>query len=59
MAMQAIKLAYKVADENYIRGGNNRIILATDGEFALNDEITSADRKIFEGGYFSFCVQLW
>lgn len=33
----AVKLAYKVADENYIRGGNNRIILATDGEFVLND----------------------
>ena len=33
----AVKLAYKVADENYIRGGNNRIILATDGEFALSD----------------------
>lgn len=32
-----MKLAYKVADENYIRGGNNRIILATDGEFVLND----------------------
>lgn len=34
-----LKLAYKVADENYIRGGNNRIILATDGEFSLNDEV--------------------
>lgn len=33
-----LKLAYKVADENYVRGGNNRIILATDGEFALSDE---------------------
>ncbi len=33
-----VKLAYKVADENYIRGGNNRIVLATDGEFALSDE---------------------
>ncbi|MEO8472909.1 MAG: VWA domain-containing protein [Chryseolinea sp.] len=33
-----VKLAYKVADDNYIRGGNNRIILATDGEFSLNDE---------------------
>ena len=33
-----VKLAYKVADENYIRGGNNRIILATDGEFGLNEE---------------------
>jgi Mg-chelatase subunit ChlD len=34
----AVKLAYKVADENYVRAGNNRIILATDGEFAMNDE---------------------
>ncbi|HTE31542.1 MAG TPA: VWA domain-containing protein, partial [Chryseolinea sp.] len=33
-----VKLAYKVADENYLRGGNNRIILATDGEFAMNDD---------------------
>lgn len=33
-----LKLAYKVADENYIRGGNNRIILATDGEFTLSEE---------------------
>ncbi|SOD17388.1 YfbK domain-containing protein [Pedobacter xixiisoli] len=28
-----IKLAYKVAGENFIKGGNNRIILATDGDF--------------------------
>ncbi len=28
-----IKLAYKVAQENFIKGGNNRIILATDGDF--------------------------
>jgi Mg-chelatase subunit ChlD len=34
----AVKLAYKVADNNYIRGGNNRIILATDGEFGLSDD---------------------
>jgi len=33
-----LKLAYKVADGNYIRGGNNRIVLATDGEFGLSDE---------------------
>jgi Ca-activated chloride channel family protein len=33
-----VKLAYKTADANYIRGGNNRIILATDGEFGLSDE---------------------
>lgn len=36
-ANAGVKLAYKVADENYIRGGNNRIILATDGEFVLGE----------------------
>ncbi|QIP12467.1 VWA domain-containing protein [Spirosoma aureum] len=33
-----IRLAYKVADKQYIRAGNNRIILATDGEFPISDE---------------------
>jgi Ca-activated chloride channel homolog len=33
----AVKTAYKLADETYIRGGNNRIILATDGEFGMDD----------------------
>lgn len=28
-----IRLAYKVARENFIEGGNNRVILATDGDF--------------------------
>ncbi|GAB4255396.1 MAG: VWA domain-containing protein [Vicingaceae bacterium] len=28
-----IKLAYKVAQENFIKNGNNRVILATDGDF--------------------------
>ena len=28
-----LKLAYKVAEDNFIKGGNNRIILATDGDF--------------------------
>jgi len=30
---QGIKLAYQVAKENFIRNGNNRVILATDGDF--------------------------
>jgi len=36
-----IKLAYKVAAENYMKGGNNRVILSTDGDFnvgASSDE---------------------
>jgi Ca-activated chloride channel family protein len=28
-----IQLAYKLAEENFIKGGNNRVILATDGDF--------------------------
>jgi len=30
---EGIKLAYKIAAENFIADGNNRIILATDGDF--------------------------
>ncbi len=30
---EGIKLAYKVAKENFIRDGNNRVILSTDGDF--------------------------
>ena len=30
---EGLELAYKVAQENYIEEGNNRIILATDGDF--------------------------
>lgn len=30
-----IQLAYKIAKENFIKGGNNRVILATDGDFNI------------------------
>ncbi len=30
-----INLAYKIAEENFIQGGNNRIILCTDGDFNI------------------------
>jgi Ca-activated chloride channel homolog len=40
-----LKLAYKVADENYIRGGNNRIVLATDGEFPVSNDTQELVRK--------------
>ncbi len=38
---QGIHLAYSVAAKNFIRGGNNRVVLATDGDFnvgATSDE---------------------
>ena len=47
-----LKLAYKVADENYKRGGNNRIILATDGEFALSDETRQLIEKFSKEDIF-------
>ena len=34
-----LRLAYKVANKQYLRAGNNRIILATDGEFPVSDEV--------------------
>ena len=30
---EGIELAYQVARENFVQGGNNRVILATDGDF--------------------------
>lgn len=36
-----LKLAYEVAEDNFIKGGNNRVILATDGD--LNVGISSPD----------------
>lgn len=38
---EGIELAYKIAQENFIKKGNNRVILATDGDFnvgASSDE---------------------
>jgi Ca-activated chloride channel family protein len=43
-----IKLAYKVAHENYIREGNNRIILATDGDFNVGVSSTSELVRMIE-----------
>jgi Ca-activated chloride channel family protein len=44
-----IKLAYKIAEENFIKGGNNRIILATDGDFNVGVSSTSELVRIVEG----------
>ncbi len=38
-----IELAYTIAQENFIKGGNNRIILATDGDFNVG---ASSDRSM-------------
>lgn len=36
---EGLRLAYKVANRHYIRAGNNRIVLATDSEFPVSDEV--------------------
>jgi len=43
-----IKLAYKVAQENFIKGGNNRIILATDGDFNVGASSDSEMVRLIE-----------
>ena len=34
---EGLKLAYTVAENNFMKGGNNRIILATDGDFNVGE----------------------
>lgn len=41
---EALKMAYEEALENYIEGGNNRVILGTDGDF--NVGVTSTDALV-------------
>jgi len=57
---EGIKLAYKIAKENYIPGGNNRIILATDGDFNVgvsnNNELEDLITAKRESGIFLTCL---
>jgi len=43
-----IQLAYNIAKENFVEGGNNRIILATDGDFNVGVSSTSELVKMIE-----------
>ncbi|MEJ5993552.1 von Willebrand factor type A domain-containing protein [Pedobacter sp. Du54] len=45
---EGIQLAYKVASENFIKGGNNRIILATDGDFNVGASSDSDMQQLIE-----------
>ena len=45
-----IQLAYQVARENYISGGNNRVILATDGDFNVGVSSTADLVRLIETG---------
>jgi Ca-activated chloride channel homolog len=43
-----IKLAYKTAKENFAKGGNNRVILCTDGDFNVGESSDDAMERLIE-----------
>jgi Ca-activated chloride channel family protein len=43
-----LKLAYQVAEENFMKGGNNRIILATDGDFNVGPSSNAEMERMIE-----------
>ena len=51
-----LRLAYAVATENFIKGGTNRVLLCTDGDFNVgttsNDELVGLVEEKREGGVF-------
>jgi Ca-activated chloride channel family protein len=51
-----LALAYQIARENFIKGGNNRIVLATDGDFNVgpssDDALVSLIEKERQSGIF-------
>lgn len=55
-----IELAYKTAQENFMKGGNNRVILATDGDFNVGDSSDSDMQTLIEekrkSGVFLTCL---
>lgn len=55
-----IELAYKIAAENFIKNGNNRVILATDGDFNVGSTSNSDMEKLIEEkrktGVFLTCL---
>ena len=55
-----IQLAYKIAQENFIKGGNNRVILATDGDFNVGASSDNDMERLIEekrkSGVFLTCL---
>lgn len=43
-----LKLAYKIAEENFITNGNNRIVLATDGDFNVGQSSNGDMLRLIE-----------
>lgn len=55
-----IELAYKTAQENFIKNGNNRVILATDGDFNVGSSSNTDMQTLIEekrkSGVFLTCL---
>lgn len=55
-----IELAYKLAQENFVKDGNNRVIIATDGDFNVGASSTSDIKTLIEekrkSGVFLTCL---
>ncbi len=55
-----IQLAYEVAQQNFLKGGTNRVILATDGDFNVGTtsqgELVRLIEKEARGGVFLTCL---
>lgn len=45
---EGINLAYAIAKQNFIRGGNNRVILATDGDFNIGASSDAEMTRLIE-----------
>jgi Ca-activated chloride channel family protein len=57
---EGVQLAYEVAKENFIREGNNRVILATDGDFNVgisnDNELEDMITEKRKSGIFLTCL---
>ena len=55
-----IELAYKIAQENFIKNGNNRVVLATDGDFNVGSSSDKDMETLIEekrkSGVFLTCL---
>lgn len=45
---EGIQLAYKIAQENFVKNGNNRVLLCTDGDFNVGVSSDAALEKLIE-----------
>jgi Ca-activated chloride channel family protein len=45
---EGLMLAYKTAEKNFINNGNNRIILATDGDFNIGESSNASMERLIE-----------